>query len=89
MWEAHNLAGEMRHETFQYNHLTLTFGIFHVNLNTFWSFLKFFIKNFSHSTQLSSLTIPDKHHLNVTERSPLLFCFYMHIGLFQLALRAI
>ena len=30
-----------------------------------------------------------KHHLNAIECSFLFFCFYAHIGLFQLALRAI
>ena len=34
MWKAHLWPQKMRHETFQYNHLTLTFGIFQVNRNT-------------------------------------------------------
>ena len=61
MWKAHKSAGKMRHSTFQYNHLTLTYVIFHVNRNTFRSFLKFYVNNFWHSTQLSSLTIPAKY----------------------------
>ena len=35
MWKAQNLAGKVRRSTFQYNHLTLTYSIFHVNRNTF------------------------------------------------------
>ena len=55
----------------------------------FWSFLKIYLKKFQHSTQLSSLIIPVKHHSNATECSLLPFYFYVHIGLFQLAPRAI
>ena len=55
----------------------------------FRSFLKLYINNSQHSTQLSSLIIPAKHHLNANECFLLPFCFYVHIGLFQLALRAI
>ena len=33
--------------------------------------------------------MPAKHHLNPTKFCWLLFCYYVHIGLFQLALRAI
>ena len=55
----------------------------------FRSFLNFNINNFRHSTQLSSLIIPTKRHLNATECFLLYFCFYVHIRLFQLALRAI
>ena len=38
MWKAHKLAGKMRRSTFQYNHLTLTDGIFQVHRNTFLEF---------------------------------------------------
>ena len=55
----------------------------------FQCFLKFYINNLRHSTQLSSLIVPAKHHLNATECSLLPFYFYVHFGLFQLALRAI
>ena len=55
----------------------------------FRSFLKFNINYFRHSTQLSSLVIPAKRQLNGIECSLPHFYFYVHIGLFQLALRAI
>ena len=52
----------------------------------FQDFLKFYIDNFGHSTQFSSLIVPAKHHLKATECFLLTFYFYVHIGLFQLAL---
>ena len=55
----------------------------------FRSFLEIYLKNFQHSTQLSSLIIPAKQQLNATESSLLPFYFNVHIELFQLALRAI
>ena len=87
MWKAHNLAGKMRPSKFQYNQLTLTYGIFHVNRDTFPEFSQILYQQFW--TFHSSLIVPAMHHLNAIERSFLLFCFYVHIGLFQLALRAI
>ena len=89
MWKALILVGKMCRSTFQYNCLTLTYSIFHVNHNTFRSFLSFYINIFRHSTQLWSLIIPTKRHFNTTESSLLFYYFYVHIGLFQLALRAI
>ena len=52
MWKAHNSAGKLRHSTFQYNHLTLTYSIFHVNSNTFPEFCQILYQQFSkiHST---------------------------------------
>ena len=52
MWKAHNLARKLRHSTFQYNHLTLTYSIFHVNSNTFPEFCQMLYQQFSkiHST---------------------------------------
>ena len=55
----------------------------------FRSFLKFYINNFQHSTQLSSLIIPAKRPFNAIDYSLLPFYFYVHFWLFQLALRAI
>ena len=89
MWKALNLAGKMRRSSFQHNVLMLTYIIFYVNRNRFPEFSHFFINNFRHSTQLSSLFIPAKRHMNATESSSLPFDFHVHIGLFQLALRAI
>ena len=40
MWKGHKSAGKMRRSTFQYNHLTLTYGIFHVNRNTIPEFFQ-------------------------------------------------
>ena len=52
MWKAHSLAGKMRHFTFQYNLLTLTYSIFHVNRNTIPEFSQNFYQHFLtlHST---------------------------------------
>ena len=55
----------------------------------FRSFLKIYLNNFRQSTQLSSLIIAAKNLSNATECFLLTFCFNVHIGLFQLALRAI
>ena len=63
--------------------------IFMLIATHFWSILKFYINIFRNSTQLSSSIILAKHHLNATECWVLPFYFYVHIGLFQLALRAI
>ena len=52
MWKAHKLAGKMRRSMFQYNKLTLTYGIFHVNRNTIPEFSQMLYHQFStfHST---------------------------------------
>ena len=52
MWEAHNLTGKKRRATFQYNHLTLTYGSFHLKRNTFQEFSQILYQYFStfHST---------------------------------------
>ena len=52
MWKAHSLAGKMRRFTFQYNQLTLTYNIFHVNRNTIPEFSRSLPQEFStfHST---------------------------------------
>ena len=46
----------------------------------FRSFLKFYINNFQHSTQLSSLIIPAKHHLNAIECS---YCLFISTCIFD------
>ena len=55
MWKAHKMAGKMGRSTFQYNHLTLTCSIFHVNRNT----IPEFSQNLSHevSTFHSTLVV--------------------------------
>ena len=52
MWKARFSAGKMRPKTFQYNHLTLTYDIFHVTRNTFPAFCQILYQQFStfHST---------------------------------------
>ena len=52
MWKAHKMAGKMRRSTFQYNQMTLTYSIFHVNRNTFPEFSQNLNQQFStfHST---------------------------------------
>ena len=52
MWKAQYLAGKMRRSTIQYNNLTLTYSIFHVNRNTFPEFSQNLNQQFStfHST---------------------------------------
>ena len=47
MWKAHKKAGKMRRPTFQYNHLTLTYGVFHVNRITFPEFSQNLYQQFS------------------------------------------
>ena len=46
------MAGKMRRSTFQYNQMTLTYSIFHVNRNTFPEFCQILYQHFStiHST---------------------------------------
>ena len=46
MWKAHVLTGKMRRTTFQLSHLTLTFGIFLLNRNTFPEFPQILPKQF-------------------------------------------
>ena len=46
MWKAHNLAGKMSHSTIQYSFLTLPFGIFLLNRNTFPEFPQILPKQF-------------------------------------------
>ena len=52
IWKARKLTGKLRRSTFQYNHLTLTYSIFHVNRNTFPEFSQILYQQFStfHST---------------------------------------
>ena len=52
MWKTHKLAGKRSRSTFQYNHLTSTYSIFHVNRNTFPEFSQILYQQFStfHST---------------------------------------
>ena len=52
MWKAHSLTGKMHRQTYQYNNLTLTFDIFHVNRNTIPEFSQNLYHQFStfHST---------------------------------------
>ena len=46
MWKARFSAGKIRRSTFQYNHLMLTYSIFHVNRNTIPVFYQILSKQF-------------------------------------------
>ena len=52
MWKSHKLAGKMRYSPIQYNQLTLTYSIFHMNCNTFLEFSQTLCQQFTtfHST---------------------------------------
>ena len=52
MWKAHLLVGKMRRSKFHFDHLTLTYSIFHVNRYTFPEFSQTLYQQFStlHST---------------------------------------
>ena len=67
MWKAQKSAGKMRHSTFQYNHLTLTYAIFHVNRNTFPEFSQILRQLFLtfHSTLV--VNYPSQASLEATE----------------------
>ena len=47
MRKAHKSAGKMRRSTFQFNNLTLTYGIFHVNRKTIPEFSQILYHQFS------------------------------------------
>ena len=46
MWKAHILGEKMRQSKFQYNQMTLTYGIFHVNRNINPEFSQIFSHQF-------------------------------------------
>ena len=52
MWKAHLSVGKMRRSKILFDHLTLTYSIFHVNRNTFPEFSQTLYQQFStlHST---------------------------------------
>ena len=62
MWTAHKLAGKMRRSTIQYNRLTLTYSIFHMNCNTFLEFSQILCQQFStlHSTLVVNYSSPSQ-----------------------------
>ena len=67
MWKAQILTGKMRRSTFQYNLLTLTYAIFHVNRNTFPEFSQILRQQFLtfHSTLV--VNYPNQASLDGTE----------------------
>ena len=89
MWKTHFQPRRMRSKMFQSKHLTLTHGIFQVNCNTFpelpenlsqhfLTFHSFLVANYSRQASFQRNGV-----------SSLCFHFFVHVGLFQLALRAI
>ena len=77
-WKAHSLAGKTRRFTFQYNQLTLTYSIFHVNRNTNPEFSQNFYQHFStfHSTIV--VNYPSQASFERYWMLLLPFYFYVH-----------
>ena len=79
----------MRPQAFHYKHLTLTYGNFQVIRNRIPESSQILSQTLLtfHSTLV--VNCPSQASFEKTECSSLSYHFYVHIGLFQLALRAI